>query len=309
MIKKKDKIFLAGHKGLVGSSILRLLKKKGYKKIITISKKNLNLLNQIKVSNFLKKHKPKIVIIAAAKVGGIKANYQFGADFIRENLQIQTNLIHGCHINNINNIIFLGSSCVYPKNIKRKILETDLLSNYLESTNEPYAVAKIAGIKMCESYNNQYNRNYLSLMPTNTFGPGDNYDLQNSHFIPALLKKIHEASLKKKKIIKLWGTGKAKREVIFVDQLAEAIIFFMNKKTKHSLINIGTKTEMTIKQYADLIIKILNLKIKVKFDMNKKFDGVLRKKLNTKLAESYGWYSNNNFKEEILITYKKLINI
>ena len=226
MIKKNDKIYLAGHTGLVGSAILRLLKKKNYKNIIIANRKKLDLLNQNKVERFLKRNKPKIVIIAAAKVGGIKANDKFRADFINQNLQIQTNIINGSHKNNIQNIIFLGSSCVYPKKCKLPIKEEYLLTGKLETTNEPYAIAKIAGIKMCESYNMQFKRNYISLMPTNTFGPGDNYNLKNSHFIPALLKKIFQAQLNKKKFIKLWGTGKPKREIIFVDDLASAVIFF-----------------------------------------------------------------------------------
>ena len=193
MIKKNDKIFLAGHNGLVGSAILKNLRNNNYTNILTHSRKELNLFNQTKVENFLKKKKPKIVIIAAAKVGGIKANNIFRADFIRENLQIQTNLIHACHLNDINNIIFLGSSCVYPKASKLPIKEDYLMTGLLEKTNEPYAIAKIAGIKMCESYNLQYKRNYISLMPTNTFGEGDNYNLNNSHFIPSILRKIYLA--------------------------------------------------------------------------------------------------------------------
>ena len=228
MIKKSDKIFLAGHNGLVGSAILRKLKYDNFKNIITAERYKLDLSDQRKVENFLKKYKPKIVIISAAKVGGIKANNKYRADFIRENLQIQTNIIHGCHLNNINNLIFLGSSCVYPKNCKLPIKEDYLLSGKLEVTNEPYAIAKIAGIKMCESYNKQYDRNYISLMPTNTFGPGDNYNLENSHFIPAILRKLHQAKISKKNFINLWGTGKPKREVIFVDDLANAIIYFIN---------------------------------------------------------------------------------
>ena len=178
------------------------------------------------------------------------------------------------HINNINNVIFLGSSCVYPKNCKTPIKENYLLSGKLEETNEPYAIAKIAGIKMCESYNKQYNRQYISLMPTNTFGPGDNYSLENSHFIPAILKKLYQADIKNKKFITLWGSGKPKREIIYVDDLADSIIYFMNRKTNHSLINIGTSKEYSIKQIANKIVKILNLNIKIRFDNNNKFDGV-----------------------------------
>ena len=211
MINKNDKIFLAGHNGLVGSAIYRSLLKNNYKNIITISKKKLNLLNQQKVFNFLNIKKPKIVIIAAAKVGGIKVNNKFRADFITENLIIQNNLIHGSYINGIKKIIFLGSSCVYPKNYNKPIKEEYLLRGPLEYTNEPYAVAKIAGIKMCESYNLQYKTNYLCLMPTNTFGPGDNYNSFSSHFIPAIIKKIYQAQLQKKKLYRFMGNRFTKK--------------------------------------------------------------------------------------------------
>ena len=306
MINKNDKIFVAGHNGLVGSAVLRSLKKKKFKNIIVKNKRELDLFDQRKVEIFLKKHKPKVVIISAAKVGGIKANNKFRADFIRENLQIQSNLIHGCHVNNINNVIFLGSSCVYRKNCKLPIKEEYLLSGKLEETNEPYAIAKIAGIKMCESYNRQYKRKYISLMPTNTFGPGDNYNSENSHFIPAILKKIYEAKNNNKKYINLWGTGKSKRELIYVDDLADAIVFFMNKKTKHTLINIGTSKDYSIKQISNKIIKILNFDLKIKFNNNSKFDGVKRKVLSTKLANSYGWRPKIKFDKAIIETYKDL---
>ena len=307
MIKKKDKIFIAGHNGLVGAAVLRKFKESNFTNIITASRNKLNLFDQRKINNFLKSHKPKIVILAAAKVGGIKANNKYRADFIRENLQIQLNIIHSCHINNINNLIFLGSSCVYPKKCKLPIKEEYLLSGKLEITNEPYAIAKIAGIKMCESYNKQYNRNYISLMPTNTFGPGDNYNLENSHFIPAILRKLYEAKINKKKYINLWGTGKPKREIIYVNDLANAIIYFTNKKTTHSLINIGTSKEYSIKQIARKIVKILNLNIKIKFDNNSKFDGTKSKILDTTIAKSYGWKPNISFEKAIIETYKDLV--
>ena len=306
MIKKNDKIFVAGHNGLVGSAVIRKLKLNKFKNILVANRNKLDLFNQNKVENFLKKNKPKLVILSAAKVGGIKANNTFRADFIRENLQIQTNIIHGCHLNNINNIIFLGSSCVYPKSCNLPIKEEYLLSGKLETTNEPYAIAKIAGIKMCESYNRQYKRNYISLMPTNTFGPGDNYNLQNSHFIPAILRKLYQAKKDNKKFIKLWGTGKPKREIIYVDDLANAIIFFINKRTSHSLINIGTSKEYSIKKIANDIVKILDLKIKIKFDNNSKFDGVKSKVLDTTIAKNYGWKPNVKFETAIIETFKDL---
>ena len=306
MIKKNDKIFLAGHNGLVGSAILKILKKKKYKNIITQDRTKLDLFDQHEVKKYLKKNKPKVVIIAAAKVGGIKANNLLRADFIRENIQIQTNLIHGCHVNNINNIIFLGSSCVYPKFSKLPIKESYLMNGKLENTNEPYAIAKIAGIKMCESYNAQYKRNYISLMPTNTFGPGDNYNLKNSHFIPSILRKIYLAKKNNISHINLWGTGKPKREVIHVDDLASAVVHFMNVKTKHSLINIGSSKEYSIKAYANMILKILNINLKIKFDNNKKYDGVYSKVLDTKIAKKYRWKPKIGFNEAIINTYKDL---
>lgn len=289
MINKNSKIFLAGHNGLVGGAILRQLKKRGYKEVITISRKKLDLRNQRKVYSFIKKIKPKIIINAAATVGGIAANNNFRADFIYNNISIQSNLIYSAFKNNVKNLIFLGSSCVYPRECKQPIKEEYLLSGYLEKTNEPYAIAKISGIKMCESFNHQYNTNYLCIMPCNTFGPNDNYDLQTSHFFPALIRKIVDATRNKKKEIKLWGTGKAKRELIYVDDIANACIFFMNKKIKHSLINIGSEEENSIKDYAKLIAKKLKSKVKIKFDNNKDINGTPRKILDCSLARKYGW--------------------
>ena len=297
------KIFLAGHKGLVGSAILRKLKKKKFNKVITIDKKKLNLLKQQSVFNFIKKKKPDIVIIAAAKVGGIFHNNIHGADFIYENLQIQNNLIHGSFKNNVKKIIFLGSSCIYPKNSKQPISEKSLLTGKLEETNEPYALAKIAGVKMCEAYNKQYKTNYLCLMPTNTYGPNDNYHHLNSHFFPALIKKAHICKIKNKKIFTVWGSGKPLRELIFVDDIADACIFFMNKKTKKSLINIGTGKDMRIKDYVNFIIKKLNLKVIIKYD-KKKPDGVYRKVLDVRLAKKYGWKAKTTLDKGFDLTYK-----
>jgi GDP-L-fucose synthase len=294
-LNKNSKIFLAGHKGLVGSAILTKLKKEGYQKIITVDKKSLDLRDQKRVFYFLKKIRPKAVIIAAAKVGGILANNKFRAEFIYDNLTIQNNLIHGSYISGVKNLIFLGSSCAYPKNSKQPMKEEYLLSGYLERTNEPYALAKIAGIKMCENYNHQYKTNYKCLMPANSFGPNDNYDSHNSHFFPALIKKAYETKLKNKKSITLWGTGKVKRELIFSEDIADAVVYFLNKRTKHSLINIGSGIEKTIKQYAQFILNYLNLDIKILLDKSKP-DGVKRKLLDTFVAKNYGWYPKTDFK-------------
>ena len=305
MIDKKSKIFVAGHNGLVGSAIVRKLKEKGYRNIITIEKSKLDLTNQLKVFNFLKKNKPKFIFIAAAKVGGIYSNNRFKAEFIYSNLSIQNNIIHAAYKCKIKDLIFLGSSCVYPKLCKQPIKENYLLNGVLEKTNEPYAVAKIAGIKMCESYNFQYKTNYKCLMPTNTFGPNDNYDSLNSHFFPSLIKKIHTIKKNKKNVLILWGDGSPKRELIFVDDVAEACVFFMNKKIKESLINIGSGKDFTIKEYANLLLKIIypEMKVKIKFDKTKP-NGTLRKVLNINLAKKYGWVAKTDIKKAIKITYK-----
>jgi GDP-L-fucose synthase len=302
VITKNSKIFLAGHNGLVGSAILRRLNILGYKNILTVDKKKLDLTNQNKVFLFLKRNKPQAIIIAAAKVGGINANNKYRADFIYENLAIQNNLIHSAFLNKIKNLIFLGSSCVYPKNSKQPIKEKYLLTGLLEHTNEPYAIAKIAGIKMCESYNIQYGTNYKCLMPSNTYGPNDNYNLQNSHFFPALIRKIHHSKIKKVNKIILWGTGKPKRELIYVDDVADACIFFLNKKTKESLINIGTGKDIKIEQYAKSIMKFLNIKINIHFDKTKP-DGTPRKLLDTTIAKKYGWRPKIGLKDGFFLTY------
>ena len=300
------KIFLAGHKGLVGSAILRKLKKKGYKKIITEDKKKIKLLNQHEVFKFLRKNKPQIVIIAAARVGGIHANSVYGGDFIYENLQIQNNLIHSSYLNGVKNLIFLGSSCIYPKFSKQPIKEDYLLSGKLEESNEPYAVAKIAGIKMCEAYNKQYKTNYKCLMPANTYGPNDTYDLMSSHFFPALIHKAHLCKLKKKNFLEVWGSGQPFRELIYVDDVADACIFFMNKKIKDTLINIGTGKDMKIKEYAKFIIKKLNLSVKIKFKSSKP-DGMKRKVLDTSKAKKYGWVSKTSLDEGFDQTYQEFL--
>ena len=306
MLNKNSKIFLAGHTGLVGSAILRFLKKKNYKNIVTASSRKINFLDQRKTYSFLKRNKFNSVIIAAAKVGGIKANNTYRAQFIYENLEIQNNLIHGSYLAGIKNLLFLGSSCVYPKNCSQPMKESYLLSGKLEKTNEPYAIAKIAGIKMCENYNFQYKTNYKCIMPTNTFGPNDNYDFENSHFFPALLKKIIIAKKNNKKFITLWGDGKAKREIIYADDVANAAIFFLGRKMKDGLINVGSGLEMTIKQYAYFIKDIIYPELKIKFDNNKELNGVKRKFLDTSVARSYGWKAECDLSDSVRYLSKVL---
>ena len=306
MITKNSKIFLAGHNGMIGSAIYRKLKK-SYKKIITIEKKKLDLRDQTKVFKFLKKIKPQVTIVAAAKVGGIKANNDFKADFIYDNISIQNNLIHGSFLSGTKNLIFLGSSCVYPKNSKQPIKEKYLLSSYLEKTNEPYAIAKIAGIKLCESYNHQYKLNYKCLMPSNSYGLNDNYDSKSSHFLPAIIKKIIDAIKNGENFITLWGNGTPLRELIFSDDVADAVLYFMNKKTDETLINIGSKDEKSINDFAKLVMKVLGVDLKIKY-MNRNFNGTLRKKLDLTIASKYGWKAKTPIKKALLLTINDFLD-
>ena len=309
MISLKSKIFVAGHKGLVGSAIIRKLKSKGYKNILIAERSKLDLTNQQKVHNFLKKNKPRFIFIAAAKVGGIYSNDKYRAEFIYNNLSIQTNIIHSAYLCAIKNLIFLGSSCVYPRLCKQPIKESYLLNGELEKTNDAYAVAKIAGIKMCESYNIQYNTNYKCLMPTNTFGPNDNYDQLNSHFFPSLIRKIYEIKNKNKKKLIIWGDGSPKREVIYVDDIADACLHFMNKKFKETIINVGTGKDYSIEKYAKIILKLIipNKKIKIQYDKSKP-NGTPRKVMDVSLAKKYGWKSKIDLKEAIKLTYRDFLS-
>ena len=301
MINKNSKIFLAGHKGMVGSAILRKLKDLNYKNIYYQSKTHLNLIDQKKVLKYFSKIKPNAVILAAAKVGGIKANNEKRAEFIFENLSIQNNVINASYKNGVKDLIFLGSSCVYPKNSKIPIKEEYLLSNYLEKTNEPYAIAKIAGINLCESYNIQYGVNYKCLMPCNAYGINDNYDPNASHFLPALIRKIINALKTNKDHIKIWGSGKPLRELIFSDDIADACIYFLNKNTKHSLINIGTGVEKSVNDYAKYIMKHLGVNLKIKHE-KVKLDGTFRKLMDSSLAKKYGWKFKTNLDVGLSIT-------
>ena len=302
MISKNNKIFLAGHNGMAGSAILKKLKNTGYKNIICVSKKKLNLLDQKKVENFLKKKNPKVVIIAAARVGGILANNNNKASFLYENLTIQTNIIHGSYLAGVKNLIFLGSSCIYPKKTKQPIKESFFMTGPLENTNDAYAIAKIAGVKMCIEYSKQFKLNYKTLMPANMFGANDNYDLNSSHFFPALIRKIHNAKIKKKNFITLWGNGKAKRELLYVEDFADACVFFMRKKTKESFINIGSGVEKTIKGFAKYIMKKLDVNLKIKYDLTKP-NGMQRKKLDLSISKKYGWKSKTNLDEAFKKVY------
>ena len=313
MISKKDRIFVAGHNGMVGSAIVKCLKKNKYKNIITINRKKLNLTEFVKVKNFIKKKKPKIIIICAAKVGGIKINNEKPAEFYYENISIQNNLIHSAFLNNIRKIIFLGSSCIYPKYSKQPIQEEELLSGDLEPTNEAYAIAKIAGLKMCEFYNKQYekthNLDYRSLMPTNLFGYGDNYDLNDSHVIPALIRKIHEAKINNK-TLEVWGTGKAKRDFLFVDDLASVVekLLRVSKKKfysngfKNKHLNIGSSEEITIKKLVTILSKIIGFKNKILFSTNMP-DGTLRKLLNTKKLRKIINFKKTKLENALKLTY------
>ena len=305
-LNKSSKIFIAGHNGMVGSAIYNHLKKKKYKNILIQNKKKLNLIDQTSTEKYLQKTKPDFVIIAAAKVGGIWANKSYKANFIYENLMIQTNLIHASFKAGVKKLIFLGSSCIYPKHSKQPIKEEYLLSGKLENSNDAYATAKIAGIKMCEAYNNQYDLNYICLMPTNLYGPKDNYHALNSHFYPALISKIHNAKINQKKSIKIWGNGKAKRELMYVSDLAEACEFFLKKKTNHTLINIGSSDEKTIVGFSKFIMKKLNVRLNIEFDKSKP-NGTPRKILDTKIANNYGWKSKISLEEGFDITYSDFL--
>ena len=298
----KKKIFLAGHNGMVGSAIYKKLKLKGYKNILVRSRKELDLLNQSKTFKFLKKHKPYFVILAAAKVGGIKDNAKNKDKYIYENLQIQNNIIHGSYLAGVKNLFLLGSSCIYPKHCKQPMKEKYILSGPLEETNDAYSIAKIAGLKMCEYYSKIYNLNFKSIMPPNLYGPNDNFDLETSHFYPALIKKIYLSKLNNKKKLNIWGTGKAKRELMFVEDFADAVLFFMKKKISQPFINIGTGKEHSIIWYAKYLMKQMKVKLKVKFDRSKP-DGMPHKCLDISIAKQYGWKPIDNLNKGFELTF------
>ena len=302
MIDKNSKIFIAGHNGMVGAAIHRIFKQKGFKKLIVVSKKKLNLLDQQNVHDYLMKSSPHLVIMAAAKVGGILANERNKSKFIYENLQIQNNLIHGSYLAGIKKLIYLGSSCIYPKQSRQPIKEDYFMKGPLEKTNDAYAIAKIAGIYMCNYYSKNYNLDYKCFMPCNMYGPNDNYDLNNSHFFSALIKKVLLAKKYNKKKLKVWGTGKPYRELLYVDDFADAIYFFLNNKFNNSFINIGSGKDYTIRWYAKFICKELGMKnLTIKFDKTKP-DGMKRKLLDIKVAKKLGWKPKTPLKKGLQLT-------
>ena len=300
---------------MVGSAIYRSLKLRKNIKLITRSRDELDLCDQNAVNNFMTLESPDEVIIAAAKVGGIRANNAFPADFIYQNLQIQINLIHSSHLHNVKKLLFLGSSCIYPRLAKQPMKENALLTGYLEKTNEPYAIAKISGIKLCESYNRQYGRDYRSVMPSNLYGPGDNYHPENSHVVPALIKRFHEAKVKGQSKVIVWGTGMPKREFLFVEDMADASIFVheldkrtfdLNTKKMQSHINVGIGQDITIRDLAYNVREVVGYEGKIVFDA-KKPDGAPRKLMNIDLLKKLGWKAKTNLKDGLLISYKDFL--
>ena len=301
-MNKDSKIFVAGHNGMVGSAIVRKLKELGYTKIITKSRKELDLINQFQVNQFFHFERPEYVFLAAAKVGGIKANDDFRADFIYENIMIQSNIIKASHDNGVKKLLFLGSTCIYPKMSTQPIKEEYLLTGPLEPTNDAYAIAKISGIKMCQSFNKQYGTNYISVMPTNLYGPNDNYDLNNSHVLPAMIRKFHEAKLEGKNEVEIWGTGNPKREFLYVDDLADACHHLMLNYNDSEIVNIGTGEDVTIAELAVVIKNIVGFEGDIYFNTEMP-DGTPKKLSDVSILKEIGWTYKTSLKEGIQKTY------
>jgi GDP-L-fucose synthase len=305
-LNKTDKIFIAGITGMVGSAIHRKLLLEGYTYVFGAPSSELDLTNQLAVANFFAQHKPDYVFMAAAKVGGIVANNTYRAQFIYENLMIQNNIIHQCYVNNVKKMMFFGSSCIYPKMAPQPLKEEYLLTNTLEPTNEPYAIAKIAGIKMCEAYRAQYGCNYISVMPTNLYGYNDNYHPQNSHVLPALIRRIHEAKEQNNPVVEVWGTGTPLREFLFVDDLAEAAFMLMLNYNEAPFLNIGSGIEMTIQDLALCIQKIVGYTGKIHFDASKP-DGTPRKLMDVSKMKALGWQPKVSIEDGILLAYNDFL--
>jgi len=306
-MEKEAKIYIAGHRGMVGSSIHRLLQQKGFSNILVRTSQELDLRNQQEVFDFFEKEKPAYVFLAAAKVGGIVANNTYRADFLYENLAIQNNVIHASYLNQVKKMMFLGSSCIYPKMAPQPLKEDYLLTGELEPTNEPYAIAKIAGIKMCEAYHDQYGCRYISVMPTNLYGRNDNYHPENSHVLPALIRRFHEAKVAGDKMVTIWGTGTPLREFLYADDLADACFFLMENYEDKGFINIGTGTDLSIKDLAILIKKIIGFEGEIQFDTSKP-DGTPRKLMDVSKLTSLGWKYKIPLEKGIQLAYEDFLS-
>jgi len=302
-MNKADKIYIAGHRGLVGSAVLRKLKEDGYNNFVLRTSKELNLTSQAEVNQFFETEKPDYVFLAAAKVGGILANDTYPADFIRDNLLIQTNVIDAAYRNNTKKLLFLGSSCIYPKFAPQPMKEEHLLTGELEPTNEWYAIAKIAGIKMCQAYKKQYGFNAISIMPTNLYGTGDNFNLENSHVMPALIRKFHEAKINKLPEVEIWGTGTPKREFLHVDDMADASVFLMNNYDGFDFVNVGVGDDVSIRELAEIVKEAVGYKGGLTFDTSKP-DGTPRKLLDVSRLNGLGWKANTKLNEGVISTYE-----
>ncbi len=303
---KAARVYVAGHRGMVGSALVRRLEQAGYSNILTRTRAELDLLNQAATEAFLQQEQPEFIFIAAAKVGGIHANNSLRADFIYQNLMVEANLIHGAHQAGIRRLCFLGSSCIYPRDCPQPIREDYLLTGPLEQTNEPYAIAKIAGIKLCESYNRQHGRRYFSVMPTNLYGPNDNYDLAHSHVLPALIRKAHEAKQRGDGELVVWGSGTPRREFLYVDDLADACVSLMEQGVTEGLFNVGSGVDVTIRELAETVMTVTGFPGKIVFDASKP-DGTLRKLLDVGRMRNLGWQARTTLRDGIWLTYRDYI--
>jgi len=302
-MKRDSKIYVAGHRGMVGSAIVRELQKNHFENIITRTSKELDLRNQSAVNEFFQEQKPEYVFLAAAKVGGILANNTFRAEFLYDNLILEANVIHAAHVHKVKKLLFLGSSCIYPKFAPQPLQEDSLLSGFLEPTNEPYAIAKIAGIKLCETYRQQYGDSFISAMPTNLYGPNDNYDLHSSHVLPAMIRKFHEAKVKGQPNVHLWGTGTPMREFLHVDDLAQACLFLMNNYNEDQFINVGSGIDISIKELAEMIANIVGFNGEIFWDLSKP-DGTPKKLMDVSKIEKLGWKAKISLRQGIESVYE-----